>query len=276
MADSFTYNSIDFEDTYGIKLVNWSTPIMSDVRLDLHEQGGADGAIEQASSYKPKFMTLVCVIEQSTRELLFTKYDDAMAALDPVNGKKLLILDHETGISTALNRGYYAMLNGPIVPSRYGNTSLLFNLSFVVPGGHAVSATESSQSSVVINSDPKTVYEPAASGSVVRGTTKARPVIILTNTHADAVTSIEVTNETTDEAVGWGGSLVQNALLRIDSARMHIEKSTDSGTTWTNAMTGISSVNNMFPRLQDGVQNELTIEGFISGSLDITYRGVFL
>ena len=276
MADSFTYNGTDFDATYGIKVLNWSMPIMSDVRLDLHEQGGADGAIEQASSYKPRFMTLACVIEQSTRELLFTKYDLAMAALDPTNGKKLLILDHETGISAALNRGYYAMLNGPVVVSKDGNTSKLFNLTFVVPEGHAVSATESSQSSVSIDSDPKTIYEPAASGTVVRGTTKAKPVIVLQNDHSVAVTSVKVTNETTDEAIQWAGSLSTGDQLKIDTARHHLEKSTDSGSTWSNAMTGIHSTNNVFPRLQDGVQNEFTIVGFTTGSLDITYRGVFL
>lgn len=277
MANSFTYNGEDFGDTdHGVTVIDFQDPLLADPRLDTQPRGGANGVSSRCVTLGPLYLNWVCMLEGSSRSNMMTKLDTVISELDPRNGALLLLPDHYNSIDAEVNRGCYARLNGPIIVQPKGDMAVVFNLTWEVPAGRWISATASGQSATAIDANPKTIYEPSGAADVVRGTGYARPTYTLVNTHAATLSTLTLTNVTTSEAMTWTGSLAQNNQLRIDTAedRLHVEKSTDGGTTWSNAMSGVA-VTQEFPRLAPGVRNQFTVAGFVTGTLTISYRGVF-
>lgn len=109
----------------------------------------------------------------------------------------------------------------------------------------------------------------------VQGTMTARPTYTIVNTDASTITTLTLTNTTRSQELTWTGSLAQNDQLRIDTERQHIEKSTDGGSTWSNAMSGLTA-GDPFPRLAAGQNNAFTIAGFVAGTINITYNARWL
>jgi len=275
MADGFSFNSIDVDAaTYGyLKVESFQPHPSADPVLDLQPYGGGrDGASSQSARLKPLYFTYACIMRGTSAKNLLECRDALAALLDPRNGVKLLVPDWETSLDSAVNRGYYAQRNGPLLFEPKGAKVVRVNINWVVPDGYAVSAAEQSQTSIAIDESPESITVPA-SGTVI-GNDYAEPVWILTNTDSTALSTFTLANTTTSETFVWTGTMAQDDKVKVDTKRCHCEKSTDGGTTYSTSMPGVGTAQ-VFPRLQGGAANTVTVTGFVAGTLDITYRGRF-
>jgi len=267
MGNSLTYNGYDLSaPVYGLVVSRHPWPILADIHLDVQAVGGGDGAVTNGTRLKPKYATLECVVSAADRGALQTQLEAIAAVLDSRGGTRALRVDAWP------ERRCMARLNGPIIIQPNGWNGASLQLNFIIPSGHMTGFTEVTQS-VTIDETPES-FNVTASGAVA-GTATALPTWTVTNTDAATVTSVALSNTTRDETVTWTGSLVQDALLRFDSERHFIEKSTDGGTTWASAMTGRSS-GSVFPQLTAGTQNACTIRGVAGGALNIAYYARYL
>lgn len=276
MGKSFTYNGTDLGSSpYDLTVLSVSQwPGQAEPRGTTFAMSGADGGRLGTPFLQPMTLTLECIVEGSSQTDLLENFNRIKGILDPRNGEKLLVLDSETGIATAVNRAYFARLNGPIhlVSQTFGY--LKFQLVFLIPSGHAVQPITTTQSAAQAATAPYALTVPAT--DVVPGTDYCRPV--WTITAGAALSYIALTNSTTIETLRWTGILSTGHMLRIDSERQHIEKSTDAGSTWTSAISGMT-VGDPFPRLKPAVANSISlsrtpVDGLIT--LSLTYRGAFL
>lgn len=286
---SFSYDGVYLaSDTYGVIVRSRSFQHVADMRVDFQPSGGASGGQVQQSFHGPKFLNLSCIINtvlgsDTTRAAALMRQIDAMAALlDPERGEKVLRIDDESGLATDLDRRYTAIIHGPLDKNDIGAKAASgFQLNFLVATGKSDSQTETTRQEAIA-SDPETYTEPAS--GIVVGTTEALPVFILENTDSTSITTLTFQNETAldqfstvraTQTITWNGTLAQNDQLRIDSDRRHIEKSTDGGSTFVNAM-GAKAAGGNFPTLEPGVSNDFRVTGFVAGTMDITYRARFL
>jgi hypothetical protein len=167
---------------------------------------------------------------------------------------------------------------GSYAPAKAGDAMTLANdaLSAAALKTDAVTEIASASAAAVAAAGVGIVIVPVAAQGVVPGTDFCKPV--WTITAGEALTYIALTNSTLTETLRWTGNLAEDDLLRIDSDRQTIEKSVDSGATWTSAIAGMT-VGDPFPRLKSGVANSVSLTRTPSAgliSLALTYRGAFL
>ena len=150
-----------------------------------------------------------------------------------------------------------------------------FQLDFLAPDPHAFSITEFDET-FTINSDPYqfALQDDTSPATPVGGSAPARPVYTITNTGTE-ITGVTLENETTGDAIIWGGSLDQNDKLRLDVDRQLVEKSTSGGATWSTVMAPLNT-GHVFPVLQALAVNEMKITGISSGSIQVVYRDRYL
>lgn len=275
MANSFSYGGTDLSgSTYGLTVTALSThSAMADPKTAKWALGGADGKRVSAPRLSSMIMNMECIISGTSRTNLMQRMDAVCALLDARNGEKLLIVDDETTIDAAVNRGYYAILIGPVYLITETATYYKIQLNWEIPSGKAVTAATTTQT--VTETAGAISFNMPASGAIV-GNDYARPVWTLTA--GGTISAIVLTNSTTSETLHWTGALSATHKLRIDSDRYAIEKSEDGGTTYTSVISGLT-VGDPFPRLRCGVANAIVITRTAADALlaaSITYRGVFL
>lgn len=276
MAGAFTYNGTDFGDSdHGLTILGNGIHDGADPRIEANPIGGADGGYTDGGQFSFLRFAWNCIVEGSSAQDLAIKMGNVKAGLK-VSAPKLLLPYFYQVYDADNNKGYFARSNGPTQPQVIGKKSCRFLINWIVDRPFAVSATASGQSGTAIDASPKTIYEPTAGDEVVRGNSTARPVWILVNTDSVTITTLTLDNVTRGESCTVTVGLAQNDQLKIDSERQHIEKSTDGGTTWTNAMSEFDIENEDFIHLSAAARNELTVTGFVAGTLDVTYRGEFL
>ncbi len=262
--------------TYGFaRITNEPHQSMPDPNLDVQARGSTlGGAVVQGVSFKPRFFTWSVVIRGTSKTNLMVVMDNFKKLLNPTLGEQLLIASTWTGLSAAVNRGCFALLNGPINTNPKGDKALILQLNWICPRPFMVTATAQGQADVTINADPMAIFEPTGGSNPVLGTQDAQPVITLKNTTGGSISTLTITNSTTGEALTFTGTLQNNWFFRCDTERLHCECSTD-GSTWLNAMGSVAS-NQDFIHLQAGVNNTFAIDGISSGLFTIAYRGLFL
>lgn len=262
--------------TYGFAAItNEPHQSMPDPNLDVQPRGSTlGGAVTQGVSFKPRFFTWSVVIRGTSPANLAVVMDNLKTLLNPTLGTQLLIASTWTGLSAAVNRGCFAVLNGPINTNPKGDSALILQLNWVCPRPFMVTATAQGQTDVTINADPMAIFEPTGGSNPVLGTHDAQPVITIKNTTGGAISTLTITNSTTGEALTFTGTLQNNEFFRCDTERLHCEFSTD-GVTFLNAMASVSSSQD-FIHLQAGVNNTFSIAGLSSGLFTIVYRGLFL
>lgn len=274
--NSVTVGGVDLGgSSYGLMVVRAPVAGSPVVSVDSHLRGGLrGGGVSGFARHGGRVYTFECVVSGSSRADLAAKLDAVKRATDPEDGETLWVFDRETGLSDAVNRGYYGRRQGQIVETPMGTTMAGFSMSLLVPEGVARGVSAETQSDNV-NSDPETLYVPAAADEVVGGTARCLPVIEITNTDTEDVLELTVTNETTEETLTWSGVLSEDWVLRIDCEREQVELSMDAGVTWGNAMSGLGA-GDPFPSLQDGVRNEWTVTGLVGGTVDWGWRVRFI
>lgn len=276
----FTFGGVDL-GALGLRVLPGSDAAMAGVKVDVQDRSARDGGVATGYAFGVKEWSVECVVVGTTRDVLRTRMDAVMRALDPRGGEKLFYMNSETLHGTALQRGRLCRVSGGVSGQLQG-LSCYFTLNFVSSSAFDVSIAETTQV-LTINADPKTLKVPAdvSDGEtpphmvavMAPGNTVAVPVWTLTA--GAGVTTFGLANTTTGETFVWQGAMSAGHRLRVDSERMHCELSVDGGTTWSNVMSGVNAAS-VWPTIDGGVQNTVVVTGVSSGSVSVVYRGRFL
>jgi len=266
--------------TYGVLVIAGPFPAMGEPRVDVQSRGSLHGSTSQGFTMEPLHIPLRCLIigdaAQSDGDAYkdkFRKLDAVKTVLDPNLGEQFISIDRENdALPSDLQRGYYARVERTIIAEPKGRNAIEFNLDLVVPEGVARGLADVTQNDTIAT-DPDSFTTPTA--AVLGGTNPVRPVFVLVNTDSTTITSLTLANATRSETLNLDITLAQNNQCRIDSDRETIEKSTDGGSTWANALSGLTA-GDPFPRLTDGSQDTITVTGFVAGTLATTWRLEFL
>lgn len=265
MGNSFHFNSTDLSgSTYGVTVTRASWPVISSPLLDV-QQVSFGTSITQKAGYSPRTFNVPVIIEGDDQDDLQDKLDSLCS---------LLTSDVERSIrfdNWQSDRYWLARYTGGLEAVEFmGNDAVSAVLSFIAPDPHAFSTTERTSPDISINAEPKTFN--MESSAPVGGNWYAKPVWIVKATNG--ASSVTFTNSTTGETLTYAASLANGDWLKIDTAYQHVQKSTNSGSTYTDSMTAVSG---RFPTLKGGVQNSITISGVTSGgTLTATYRARYI
>lgn len=252
------------QSTYGLSVNIGRWDWINGVGLNVQEVAFGFGHGSWGNKYPPRLITLPCFVQGSS-------WADTRGKLDAIN----YLLDKSQLRSIVLDdipdRFWMVRRSGAPAVNVY-QTGASFALEFVAPDPRAYALSEVSRT-VSLAAGSNSITQPAI--GTVGGTAEADVVYILKPTGAGA-TNPMIENTTRDEALTWTGTLGANEWLRITAgSRVRlVEKSTDSGASWTDSMAAVSG---RFPRLSPQVANALTVSGLSgTGTIEITYRERYL
>ena len=253
--------------SYGVRVLRFPYPT-SPVSMDGASLGGADGGVGGPKRRDPINLSFPIRITGASAANTVAKLDTLLVALH-VTGARSLRFDGS--LST---RFYMAEFIGSSNYEWSGLDSVKLTLNFWVPKPFWKSTTETSQTAEAISASPQAF--DVTDGGTVGGNWYAYPIWIIKQTDTTTITSVTLANATTTETIVWTGSLAEDDWLRLDSNPMNfrIEKSTDDGTSWTDAIGGADG--GIVPSLNGGVSNSLSVTGVTAGAVDIYYRAEYL
>lgn len=269
MSQSMHYNGTDLSgSTYGLTVLADSFPLSAQPQVDVQGVAQWFGGVSRAPGFGPLTIPVKCVVTGSSASDLASKLDALKYLLNPRNGEKTLKFDYMS------DRYWYAVLANPGALSAHGVTWKEFDLVFVAGDCRAYSTTTRSSPDFTVTASPHSMTVESGP-TAVAGTAQADPVWIIKNTSGGTVTSLTLNNSTAGESVTWTGSLANGNWLKIDIARGVVEKSTDSGATYTNVMSGVSG-SFVLPSLTGGVANTVVLTGFSAATVTLTYTARYI
>lgn len=283
------YKGVDTSgESYGLAVRRLEVPRLSAPRLDVLERSVRDGAIVQAATLSSKRIEIEAVVgvDDADEESLDGQLRAIEKLFDPRLGPGWLYV-RDLQKRTAAPRQYWAILDSPISEPRYTGNFAELTFSFLVPDGKSQSLQPDVES-YALTAPTSQFFLPDDAGAVVGGNSSARPVWIVTNTDAAPMTEFTLRNVTfgalqsigqTEPVFTWGtvvaGNLAQGDMLRIDTLLERVEKSTDSGASWTNELSKVG-LGDPLPILVDGLRNEFEVGGFVTATLDVSYDREYL
>jgi len=273
MSHSFSYSTDSGSTwtdcaTYGLMVASipkW--PFFGNLAGRAGDLYYADGGALHAEHFGISELTLNCVIRAADSTELATFRDNLRSILDPRLGDGWIKIDYQT------DRFYVGRLMAGVDWEHLAMHAGQITLPFKLSKACAYASSETVQT-IAVAASPQSFDVPDGSGEVVGGTAEVRPVWVIKNTSGGTSGALTLANATTGETFSTTAGIANGAWLRIDSERQHVEISTDSGVTWTTAMSNVNSP--WLPTLQPGVQNELTLTGLTAGSVVCTYRTRYL
>lgn len=269
MSQSMHYNAVDLSgSSYGLTVLEESFPLMAQPQVDVQGIAQWFGGMSRAPGFGPLTIPVKCVVTGSSASDLLSKLDALRYLLNPRNGEKTLRFDW---LST---RYWKAVLANPGALSAVGVTWKQFDLVFVAADCRAYSTTDRSSPDFTVVATPHSMTVESGP-TAVAGTAPCDPVWVIKNTSGGTVTTLTLNNSTTGESVTWTGSLANGNWLKVDIARGVVEKSTDSGANWTNAMGGVTG-SFVLPTLSGGVANTVVLTGFSAATVVLTYTARYL
>ena len=252
--------------SYGLVLLRGERVGLSGAQIDLGELPGFDGGYAMVNGSRLRQMVLPCLVSGSSHSDALSKVESVVALLNPALGSQYLKLDSES------DRAWLGKVGGEISKKPRGIAAFELSIPWVCEHAHAYSTSETVQSETV-SSDPEAANVPAS--GVVAGSAYAYPVWVVKNTSGSDSDPLSLNNATTAETVSTSAGLANGAWARFDAARQIIEKSTDSGSSWSAWMTARGAYR-AIPRLKPGVANSISLGGLSAGSLVCTYRARYL
>lgn len=268
----FVFNSVEFTATNGFHLMGLPEYLSgSALKVTQETKLSGDGSVYYYGGRDSKIVIVEFAAVASGLDDLYTKIDLAKKTLSPEGGEAILKLIFEESLS--VKRQYVAIPFSSVTVIPVSEYAATMRCEFLVPTGKAETQTEYTDN-ITIDASPETFSIPDGSGEVVEGSASALPVYAFSNTGA-TVTELILTNNTTSESCKWTGLFNTGTMLRFDSKRKHVERSIDSGVTWTAAVSGLYR-GDIPPSLRPGVVNSISVSGFTAGSLAVVYRGSFI
>lgn len=257
MGQSITVGGVDLGGVnYGLTITrdNYNIPL-APRDVDIQPKGAEDGAASQGDTAREMQIRLSGFVEGTTPTDLLQKCDRIRKVL--AGGLQLYVLDYENASITDADyqRGYYARPIGPVNFPRISPTGCRVQFTLVVPAGRAQGLTSETQNELAINLS--STFNVPSSGTQA-GNTPSRNLVATFTNNAGTVTSIVLANTTRSESATWSGTLAAGDMLRFDTERQIVEKSTDSGTTWTNANSGLTAAHT-FAQVTDGTADSFTV-----------------
>lgn len=253
--------------TYGVVVSDGTGPAMAAAQFDAQVLPGLDGGAQYSNQFGLRRWTIEAWVfgddYDDTRENL----DTVLRLLNPQSGDRYLKLDAQS------DRCWLGRVCGEIGREPRGMQAIRLTIPWQCSRALAYSTTETTHTTTV-NSDPE-AWDEAGTGVAVEGTGYAQPVWVVKNTSGGTSSALVLQNTTTGEIVSTNTGLPNGHWARFDGERQIIEKSSDSGATWSAWMTARGSYRNI-PRLQPGAVNAMTLTGLSAGSVVCTYRARYL
>jgi phage-related protein len=139
-TDSFTYNSVDYWTTHAV-MVNDNggivVPGARELRLDVQELGGANGAVTQGATYKPQTISLPCACIKAAGTGLETELAAIVTALEAADGAEATLVLWWLPVTA---NTFQVRRSGEVIFERYKNGAT-FTLDFIVPNPVATGTT---------------------------------------------------------------------------------------------------------------------------------------
>lgn len=260
---AFTFNGIEFS-TYGLSVEKpFTHPGQTNQLIDAIGLPGTNKVIFGRRESAPVTVEFNCRIAASSTSALASNLDALSKALITTTDAALVYAVLYSG------RQWLARWDGqPLTLQSVNKTCVKTVIRFlaqpVMTGTSATAATHT------ISANPTTISVTAT------GTVQAQPTWTLTNTGATQIASgqIEIWNTTTGETLRYDDVLPAGYRLRINSEAHTVHWSAD-GVTWTDA-TAKAVGSSSFITLNGGVANSITVFGFTSATLAISYYGRYL
>ena len=268
MSNSIHYNGTDLSGaSYGLTVEKGTVPVLSSPRRDVQSSGRGYGGAQVGTGFEPLTISINAQVIGSSESDLTDKLDALTYLLDPQNGEKSIRFDDWKS-----GRYWKGVLASALDPQYQNPSSVKLQLQFVCVDARAYRTTDVS-TDYTISATPQALTIPAT-GAVV-GNAKPDPTWIIKNTSGGSVSSIVFANSTTGETVTLTATLANNNWLRITTGMGGtVEKSTDSGGSWTSAISYASLP--LVPSLAPNVANSITVTGLSAGTLSLTYTPRYL
>ena len=270
MSNSITWGGDDLS-AYGLRLEDYSVPFLAPPTFVTHNAAQGDPQFTAVNT-GAKTITLSCYVSAANETTLYTYMDAIMQRLHPALADKILTIDK---IPDRRYVGRVSSVSPPSVKGFWGYTLQVTIMA--LPEAQDASETNSAQA---IATDPDTLTFSSIAGNVNRIPAE----FYMRNTTGAALTStaITLTNDTTTESLVWTGTLNDDQWLRIGeldsegrfTASIGLSDATGAdpeAESYTSAISGYTSGD--WPRLKGGVDNDITVAGVSTGTLEITYRG---
>lgn len=213
---------------HGVTVLGAPTlPVLPDVKMGEYDLGVAEGSVVDPVSFKAGNLQLDLVVTAASPDALQTALDGIKAWLSPLSGPKLLMPDWQRFEDATLDRGWYAVLNGPlyeiVLP---GRMSARLQANFKIPDPAQYGATESHIIAFGVTSIISVVL---AAGGSLDG---------LPSVTASAGGDAEVT--VTDGVRGVVFSLTDGASVRMNSRAQTVARLVDG--RWSAAYSAVRGV----------------------------------
>lgn len=273
MATSFSYGGTDLS-AFGLSVTDYTIPEMANIGFETH--AAAQGDSEFTSVNKTtRTIALECAVSAASKSLLRGRLDTIRGLLNPVLGDKILI------ISDNDDRRYIGRTKSITPPAWKGQWGIGFTVTIECLANTQAIAEVNASTAIATNPDTLTI-------SSVEGNESRIPVEIYVRneTGADLTSAaITIANDTTSESIVWTGTLEDDRWLRFGTLDANgrftstISKSTSTGSdpeaeSYSDVESGYTSGD--WPRLRGGVDNDITVTGISTGTLEWTYRGRFI
>lgn len=275
MSNSFTFNGVDMGGTsYGLTVVGLKMQSLAAPLIDARQLVNGFGGMSLCLGYGSKAIALETVMDiPASGATQQSRIDAIKAALDPrVYGAKKLALD------VFSDRYWYATLNGPVDEGKINALAGKFALEFIAPDSRAFSTTNRTSPDFTITSNPQTFTTESVAGtapcSLDLSAPSLCPVWIVKNTSGGTVSSMSFGNATTGESITITNSIANGSWIRLSVGTQKVEKSTNSGSSYTSVLTGVTP-GGIIPSLSPGV-NTITLTGFSGATVTLAYTARYL
>jgi len=257
MGSSVTVGGVDLGGaSYGLTITRGTGAYpFAPLEVDIQRKGSEDGAASQGDTALEMRIPVAGFVEASTPTALLQQIDAIRKVLK--GGLQFYVFDYDNAEITDSDyqRGYYARPVGAVELSRISPTGARLTMTLIVPSGRAQGLTTETQNETAINASA--TFSLPSSGSA-GGNTPSRKLIATFTNNSGTVTSIVLANTTRSESATWTGTLAAGDMLRFDTERQIVEKSTDSGATFTNANAGLNAAHT-FALVTDGTADTFTV-----------------
>lgn len=252
--------------SYGVTVETSQISGMPDVQSSVASLPGSNGALLYGRVFGPRTIDMTLRVVGSDADDLQEKIDNILYTIDPRRGAGWWKFDHQNDRiwNGSVIRGFGAVVRGP----RMARLPLQIQLASALAYG----ADETTQT-VTVSGNPQAFSVPGS--GVLGGTANAEPVWLVKNTSGGASSALALTNSSTGETVSTSVGIANGHWLRFDRARQIIERSTDSGVSWTSFMSSRGTSRNI-PALAAKQGNSCALTGLTGGEIVITYRTRFI
>jgi len=253
--NSLTYDAVDMGDYNLVVNSAGASPYGQIVsRIQLQDKG-----YPFRPQREPRIITIQFTVTGTSRSNLDSNLDNIKRNLTQLVPAQLIF--------DALSTRYYMAIlerfeGNYIQPAVFRGT-----MRFICPDPVAYSTTETTVTQNV-DANPKTLYIPESSASVVGGSAFLLPVWTLTAGETLTTVTVKLNNETTIEELQWIGTLTSGQELIINSSTWLVTKE---------GVADMADVSGKFPRLEPYIRNQIKVTAFgTAGTLNVTYRDGYL